>query len=150
MEDEQKRVKFGGRQKGARNKKTIERERLQAEAAAELSKTGVGDSGAAAILRAVMNDGRVALHSRLDAAKALVREERGDANVEHTYVAVMPMPVKDLDEWRALYMEAKPGASPEDVQWHEKLAKQMLDADSGRRPLTAPPWIDPDNKDEPQ
>ena len=56
-------MKTGGRQRGSRNAKTIERERLQAEAAAELSKTGVGDSGAAAILRAVMNDERIALHS---------------------------------------------------------------------------------------
>ncbi len=148
MEEMKRRVKSGGRQKGALNKKTIERERLQAEAAAELSKTGELDSSAAAILKAVMNDPRVPLHSRLDAAKALVREERGDANVEHTYVACMPMPVKDLAEWRALYMEAKPDASPEDVQYHEQLAKQILDADTGRKKLSSPPWIDTDDKDE--
>ena len=33
--------KTGGRQKGVKNAKTIERERLQAEAAAELSKSGL-------------------------------------------------------------------------------------------------------------
>jgi hypothetical protein len=139
--------KTGGRKPGSKNAKTLERERLQAEAAAELSKSGL-DSSAANILRGVMNDPRVALHSRLDAAKALVREERGADDGERTYVAVMPLPVKDMDEWKALYMEAKPDASPEDVAWHEKLAKQILDADTGRKPLTSPPWID-DQKDEP-
>ena len=95
--------KTGGRQKGALNKKTIERERLQAEAAAELSKTGVGDSGAAAILRAVMNDERIALHSQLDAAKALVREERGDDADQLDYVVNMPAPVSSLSEWFHLH-----------------------------------------------
>ena len=87
----------------ALNRKTIERERLQAEAAAELSKTGVGDSGAAAILRAVMNDERIALHSRLDAAKALVREERGDDADQLDYVVHMPVPVSSLSEWFHLH-----------------------------------------------
>ena len=94
--------KTGGRQKGVKNAKTIERERLQAEAAAELSKSGL-DSSAANILRGVMNDPRVALHSRLDAAKALVREERGDDGVEQTYVVNMPAPVTSLSEWFMLH-----------------------------------------------
>ena len=91
--------KTGGRKPGSKNAKTLERERLQAEAAAELSKTGIGDSGAAAILRAVMNDERVALHNRLDAAKALVREERGDDADQLDYVVNMPAPVSSLSEW---------------------------------------------------
>jgi hypothetical protein len=58
----------------------------------------------------------------------------------------MPLPVKDLDEWRRLYVEAKPDAGPEDVAWHEKLAQQIIDADEGRKPLTSPPWISPEEK----
>jgi hypothetical protein len=87
---------------------------------------------------------------RLDAAAKLAAIERKEANPDSAprYVAVMPVPVKDLAEWRALYMEAKPDASPEDVEYHEKLAQQILDKDTGRKPLTSPPWIDIDDKDE--
>ena len=138
--------KTGGRQKGALNKKTIERERLQAEAAAELSKTGVGDSGAAAILRAVMNDERVALHNRLDAAKALVREERGDDADQLDYVVNMPAPVTSLSEWFMLH-------DPDNQAFLQSGAfkKDLAEFKSAQaaKPAETPPWLD-DTKDEPR
>ena len=138
--------KTGGRQKGALNKKTIERERLQAEAAAELSKTGVGDSGAAAILRAVMNDERIALHSRLDAAKALVREERGDDADQLDYVVHMPVPVSSLSEWFHLH-------DPDNQAFLQSGAfkKDLAEFKSAQaaKPAETPPWLD-DTKDEPR
>ena len=138
--------KTGGRQKGALNKKTIERERLQAEAAAELSKTGVGDSGAAAILRAVMNDERIALHSRLDAAKALVREERGDDADQLDYVVNMPAPVSSLSEWFHLH-------DPDNQAFLQSGAfkKDLAEFKSAQaaKPAETPPWLD-DTKDEPR
>ena len=50
-----------------------------------------------------MNDERIALHSRLDAAKALVREERGDDADQMDYVVKMPAPVSSLSEWFMLH-----------------------------------------------
>ena len=141
--------KTGGRQKGSLNRKTIERERLQAEAAAELSKTGVGDSGAAAILRAVMNDERIALHSRLDAAKALVREERGDDADQLDYVVHMPVPVSSLSEWFHLHDPDNAGFLASDcfkmdlAEFKNAQAAKLAD----NTPDT-PPRID-DTKDEP-
>ena len=140
--------KTGGRKPGSKNAKTLERERLQAEAAAELSKTGIGDSGAAAILRAVMNDERVALHNRLDAAKALVREERGDDADQLDYVVNMPAPVSSLSEWFHLHDPdnqafLQSGAFKKDLA-EFKNAQAAKPADN--TPDT-PPWVD-DSKDE--
>lgn len=135
--------KTGGRQKGVKNAKTIERERLQAEAAAELSKSGL-DSSAANILRGVMNDPRVALHSRLDAAKALVREERGDDGVEQTYVVNMPAPVTSLSEWFMLH-------DPDNQTFLQSSAfrSDLAEFKNAAKPAETPPWLD-DTKDEPR
>jgi hypothetical protein len=62
----------------------------------------------------------------------LLKHEAPQAS-EKKYVAVMPLPVKDLDEWRRLYMDAKPDATPEDVAWHENLAKQIIENEPRRR-----------------
>jgi hypothetical protein len=138
--------KTGGRKPGSKNAKTIERERLQAEAAAELSKSGL-DSSAANILRGVMNDPRVALHSRLDAAKALVREERGDDGVDQTYVVNMPAPVTSLSEWFHLH-------DPDNQAFLQSgtFKKDLAEFKNAQKPADntpdTPPWID-DQKDEP-
>ena len=140
--------KTGGRKPGSKNAKTLERERLQAEAAAELSKTGIGDSGAAAILRAVMNDERVALHNRLDAAKALVREERGDDADQLDYVVNMPAPVASLSEWFMLH-------DPDNQTFLQSSAlrsdlAEFKNAQAAKDNATdTPPWVD-DTKDEPK
>ena len=142
--------KTGGRKPGSKNAKTLERERLQAEAAAELSKTGIGDSGAAAILRAVMNDERVALHNRLDAAKALVREERGDDADQLDYVVNMPAPVTSLSEWFMLH-DRDNQAFLQSRAFKKDLAEfKNAQAAKDNATDTPPPWIDDDTKDEPK
>ena len=138
--------KTGGRKPGSKNAKTLERERLQAEAAAELSKTGIGDSGAAAILRAVMNDERVALHNRLDAAKALVREERGDDADQLDYVVNMPAPVTSLSEWFMLH-DRDNQAFLQSGAFKKDLAE--FKSAQAAKPAETPPWLD-DTKDEPR
>jgi hypothetical protein len=60
----------------------------------------------------------------------------------------MPLPVKDLTEWKRLYMQAKPDASADDVAWHEKIARISLENDKDTKsPKDNAPWID--NKEGP-
>jgi hypothetical protein len=140
--------KTGGRIKGvSRNKSTIAREAAMAEAAKMLLSSDSGekfDGDAATLLRAVYQNPAFPIQLRTDCAKAALRTEVPELEDVPRYVAVMPMPVKDLDEWRRLYMDAKPDASPEDVAWHEKLAQQILDDDKKSSPFA--PFNKPTNQ----
>jgi hypothetical protein len=139
----------GGRKKGSKNKLTLAKMQMREEALRRLNEELPEDAfkgDAIEFFQRIYKDNSFDPQLRLDAAAKLAAIERKEANPDSApkYVVVMPMPVKDLDEWRALYMEAKPDASPEDVEYHERLAQQLIDKDTGRKLLSAPPWVSPE------
>jgi hypothetical protein len=99
--------KTGGRVKGSRNKKVIAREAAMAEAA-KLLQASDGekfDGDAHSLLKAVYQNPAFPISLRNDAAKAAIRiESPTEDESAPRYVAIMPWPVKDLDEWKEKYL----------------------------------------------
>ena len=111
----------GGRPPGAKNKLTLARMQLRQEALRRLNEDlpeDAFDGDAIALFQRIYRDPNFDPELRLEAAAKIAAFERKDAtpDAEPKYVAIMPLPVKDLSDWRRLYMEAKPDASPEDVR----------------------------------
>ena len=136
----------GGRPKGSKNKLTLEKLKMREEALRRLNDELPEDAfkgDAIEFFQRIYKDNSFDPQLRLDAAAKLAAIERKEANPDSApkYVVVMPMPVKDLEEWKARYM-LETGA-PAD-EYHERLAQQLIDKDTGRKPLTTPPWIDPE------
>ena len=144
----------GGRKPGSKNKLTLARLQMREEALRRLNEdlpADAFDGDAIAFFQRIYRDPNFDPQLRLDAAAKIAAFERKDSTEDKPqYVAVMPMPVKNLDEWKALYMEAKPDASPEDVAWHEKIAKVSITNKNGDGPKAGLPWIDDDKKDSSQ
>ena len=136
----------GGRPKGSKNKLTLEKLQMREEALRRLNDELPEDAfkgDAIEFFQRIYKDNSFDPQLRLDAAAKLAAIERKEANPDSApkYVVVMPMPVKDLEEWKARYMQET--GAPAD-EYHEKLAQQLIDKDTGRKPLTAPPWVSPE------
>jgi hypothetical protein len=129
-----------GRQKGTPNKKTLARYEAEARVNAALAAMGKDTLTGMKLLQEVLNHPDTPLSIKIQCAGLLVKQEAPQAS-ETKYVAVMPLPVKDMDEWKKLHMEQLPNATPEEFAWHEKLAKQVLDSENGP-PVSKLPWLD--------
>jgi hypothetical protein len=138
----------GGRPKGAKNKLTLLRLQLRQEALRRLNEDLPADAfrgDAIELFQRVYRDPNFDPQLRLDAAAKIAAFERKETSPETAprYVAIMPWPVKDLDEWRQKYMEVAPKADPAEVEWLEKIARIALENNDAK---DSPPWID-DEKD---
>ena len=137
--------KTGGRVKGSRNKAVIAREAAMAEAAKLLSASDGDkfDGDAHSLLKAVYQNPAFPISLRNDAAKAAIRiESPTEDEFAPRYVAIMPWPVKDLDEWKQKYLEVAPNADPNEAARLEKIASIALETDKGMKsPKLNAPWI---------
>ena len=111
---------MGGRRPGSKNKLTLARLELRQEALRRLNEDlpeDAFDGDAIALFQRIYKDPNFDPELRLEAAAKIAQFERKDAapETEPRYVCVMPLPVKDLAEWKEKFMQAKPDASPEDV-----------------------------------
>ena len=143
----------GGRKKGSKNKLTLAKMQMREEALRRLNDELPEDAfkgDAIEFFQRIYKDNSFDPQLRLDAAAKLAAIERKEANPDSApkYVAVMPWPVADMDEWKRLYMEKAPNADPNEAAWLQGVAKIALDADRDRSLPTRLPWID-DTKDEP-
>ena len=143
-----RRLKTGGRQRGAKNKRTIERQERAVRAAEEMIRMrgdeGMFSGNSHEFLMSIYQDLAMPVELRADAAKAALRFEAPqtdqapyliltDKNLEQIdfpdgpprFLVRMPPPVKDLDEWRAKYMPTKPNET-------------NTSADAERAPLETP------------
>src|SRR5262245_17145041 len=111
-------TKSGGRKLGTPNRSTSARFAAMERVNHALSQIGEDSISGMKLLREVLNHRDTPLDVKIQCAGLLVKQEQQtEATVQ--YVCAMPLPVKDLDEWKRLYMDAKPDASPEDVAWAE-------------------------------
>ncbi len=103
--------KTGGKVKGSKNKRTLEREAQFQAAADALKASGVPiyDGDAHAYLMAVYKNESLPTETRMDAAKAAVRFEK-PAKTENTnlgdntrYLVALPSGEVSMDEWKAKY-----------------------------------------------
>lgn len=141
----------GGRKKGSKNKLTLARLQMREEALRRLNEELPEDSfkgDSIQFFQRIYRDPNFDPQLRLEAAARLAQFERKEASPdsEPRYVAIMPWPVRDLDEWRRRYMEVAPDADPIEVERLEKIAKGALDADKDR---SIPPRVTADEKDRP-
>jgi hypothetical protein len=138
--------KSGGRKAGTANKTTSARYAAMARVNEALSAIGEDSITGRRLLKEVLNHRETPLDVKIQCAGLLTKLETETAETQR-YVAVMPLPVKDLDEWKKMYMQASPNATPEDVAWHEKIAAKVLEQEQS--PTAAkPPFISDDIKDE--
>src|SRR5262245_2794491 len=138
--------KTGGRRKGPANKSTASRQAQMQKVNEALIAVGDDPLTGMALLRRVLNDPDTPLDVRVTCASLLIKHEQAEA-ADTRYCAVMPLPVKDLDEWKARYAHAKPDASPEEAAWHLELAEKILKQETEPVSLNIPPDV---KKDEPQ
>ena len=135
--------KSGGRQRGTRNRRTVERERMAKEAAEQMIKMRGGvlfEGNSHAFLMSIYQNEAMPVDLRADAAKAALRFEVPntdqvpyliitDKNLEQIdfedgpprFLVRMPTPVKDLDEWRAKYDPARAGPAAESPERPEQI-----------------------------
>src|SRR5262245_14992356 len=140
--------KSGGRKKGTPNKSTTARAEAMARVNEALAAIGEDTISGTRLLREVLNHADAPPEVKIQCAGLLQKHEQETAT-NTQYVAVMPLPVKDLDEWKGLYMEAKPDARLEDVAWHAKVACKVLEHE--QKPITTKaPWLVDDKKYAPQ
>ena len=109
--------KTGGRQKGTRNKRTLQHEAQMKAAAAQLSAAipDAFEGDAHAFLMAIYKNPSVPLRERIDAAgKAIGYEKPKLSSVDSSgtevkrYVARLPSKCASVDEWLALYGDKEP------------------------------------------
>ena len=140
--------KTGGRVKGSRNKAVVAREAAMAEAAKLLSASDGDkfDGDAHALLKAVYQNPVFPISLRNDAAKAALRiESPAEDESAPRYVAIMPWPVKDLDEWKQKYLEVAPNADPNEAARLEKIASVAIEDDKAMvSPKDRAPWLEED------
>jgi hypothetical protein len=109
--------KTGGRQKGTKNKRTVELERQRAEAEKALH-AALGDDlfegDAHALLMAIYKNKKLPMDLRADCAKVAIRFEKPAlASTDNTnrdtrrYVVALPNGETSLDEWKAKYSPAE-------------------------------------------
>src|SRR5262249_31931761 len=105
--------KSGGRQKGTLNRSTSARHAAMGRVNEALAEIGSDPISGMKLLREVLNHKQTPLDVKIQCAGLLIKQESAEAS-ENKYCAVMPLPVKDLDEWKRIYAHAKPDASPEE------------------------------------
>ena len=103
----------GGRPPGAKNKLTLARMQLRQEALRRLNEDlpeDAFDGDAIALFQRIYRDPNFDPELRLEAAAKIAAFERKDATpeAEPRYVAIMPLPVKDLNEWRRFTWRPSP------------------------------------------
>lgn len=145
-----KRPKYGGRQKGAKNKATIARQQAIEEALRTIKNangSGVFDGDAHALLMLVYKNESFPLDVRTKAAEAALKFEKPalaavdlKGTVDHTFVVHMPEPIQGvtsverLENWKKIYCENEPIPNPEaDARWERQLsiAKAAADKNGG-------------------
>lgn len=109
--------KTGGRQVGAKNKKTLQLEALMSEAQSkmqELIGAEAFEGNALAFLATIYKNGKLPLDIRLDAAGKAARFESAvlapvDAkgNAVQNYVAYLPRQCETAEEWTAEFAHLK-------------------------------------------
>jgi hypothetical protein len=138
----------GGRKPGSKNKLTLTKYAARVEAMKLLNESLSEDAfegDAIALFQRIYRDPTFDAELRLEAAAKIAQFERKEAPIEQQkYVVAMPLPVKDLDEWKAKYAIEMPDATQEQRDFHEGLAKQILDKNKKLRADKAP-WLNPDD-----
>jgi hypothetical protein len=137
----------GGRPKGSKNKLTLARLQLRQEALRRLNEDLPEDAfrgDAIELFQRVYRDPNFDPQLRLDAAAKIAAFERKESGTETAprYVAIMPIPVKDLDEWRQRYMDVAPNTDPAEMEWLERVAKAGLEVQKGASAKDNPLWLD--------
>ena len=127
----------GGRKPGSKNKLTLARLELRQEALRRLNEDlpeDAFDGDAIALFQRIYKDPNFDPELRLEAAAKIAQFGRKDAapEAEPRYVAVMPWPVKDLNECKQKYMEVAPDADPNEAAWLEKIASIALANEKAR------------------
>jgi hypothetical protein len=132
--------KTGGRQKGTQNKTIIARNEAMAKVNAALNELGENSLSGMKLLQEVIKSPDCPLDVRIQCSGLLLKHELPLEQAQQ-YVAIMPWPVKDLDEWKRKYMEVAPDADPNEAA--EQIAKIALENEKDRKsPKDNAPWLD--------
>jgi hypothetical protein len=141
------RKKSGGRQKGTMNASTSARQAAMHRVNHALAGMGRDQLSGLQLLQEVLRHADTPLDVKIQCAGLLTKHESPAAS-EQNYVAIMPWPVKDLNEWRKMYMSVAPDADSNEAARLEGIAKSALENDKGRTsPADNAPWLRNDKEE---
>lgn len=118
-----------GRRKGSKNKLTIAKEKLRADAIKLMNEKlpkNAFKGDAVEFLQLVYRSRDFDFETRMEAAEKAAPYERAKKTEttiddKRHYVAEMPAMPKDLDEWKREYMRPGPKDPTADAEWRERV-----------------------------
>jgi hypothetical protein len=144
--------KSGGRQRGTPNRSTSARHEAMARVNEALNQLGEDTLSGMKLLQQVIRSPDCPLDVRIQCSGLLLKHEL-PLEREQQYVVCMPLPLAEgtadeqMKEWKERYCKEMPNATPEQRDYHEQLASQIIDKHKalGHSKDAAAPWLNPDD-----